>query len=155
RLPRRAGVSCIADNAQAGKVTLTGFDDLTLEAVTVPVGRREWRLECVKDEGHVLAYAESDDVQAPYGVMLWESAVALARLLDRRPALVANKRVLELGAGIGLPGLVARSWGAEVWQTDHLAAALEIAQLNARTNDIGGIRRFNADWTRWTDDRLY
>ena len=50
---------------------------------------------------------------------------------------------------------LARSLGAEVWQTDHLTAALEIARLNARANDVNGIRQFSADWTRWTDDRLY
>jgi len=93
--------------------------------------------------------------QAPYGLLLWESAVALARSLHRQPTLVANKQVLELGAGVGLPGLVARSLGAEVWQTDHLTGALEIARLNARANDVVGIRQFTADWTRWTDDRLY
>ena len=59
------------------------------------------------------------------------------------------------GAGVGLPGLVARSLGAEVWQTDNLTAALEIARLNARANEVGGITRFTADWMRWTDDRLY
>jgi methyltransferase-like protein 23 len=32
---------------------------------------------------------------------------------------------------------------------------LEIAHLNARANEVGGITRFTADWTRWTDDRLY
>jgi len=51
--------------------------------------------------------------------------------------------------------LAARSLGAEVWQTDNLTAALEIARLNARANEVGGITRFTADWTRWTDDRLY
>ena len=50
---------------------------------------------------------------------------------------------------------MARSLGAEVWQTDNLTAALEIARLNARANEVGGITRFTADWTRWTDDRLY
>src|SRR5262245_33452821 len=90
-----------------------------LDAVSIPIGEREWRVECVRDEGRVLAYAESH-AQAPYGLLLWESAVALARSLHRRPTLVANKQVLELGAGVGLPGLVARSLGAEVWQTDHL-----------------------------------
>ena len=135
-------------------MTLSCFDDLTLDALTIPIGEREWRVECVRDEGRVLAYAESH-AQAPYGLLLWESAVALARSLHHRSMLVANKQVLELGAGVGLPGLVARSLGAEVWQTDHLPAALEIAQLNARANDVGGIRRFAADWTRWTDNRLY
>jgi methyltransferase-like protein 23 len=135
-------------------VTLTCFDDLMVDAVSIPIGEREWRVECVRDQGRILAYAESH-AQAPYGLLLWESAVALARSLHRRPTLVANKQVLELGAGVGLPGLVARSLGAEVWQTDHLTAALEIARLNARANDVGGIRQFTADWTRWTDDRLY
>ena len=135
-------------------MTLTCFDDLTLDALTISIGRRDWCVECVRDEGRVLAYAESH-AQAPYGLLLWESAVALARSLHHRSMLVANKQVLELGAGVGLPGLVARSLGAEVWQTDHLPAALEIAQLNARANDVGGIRQFTADWTRWTDNRLY
>lgn len=135
-------------------MTLTCFDDLMLDVVSIPIGEREWRVECVQDRGHVLAYAESH-AQAPYGLLLWESAVALARSLHRQPTLVANKQVLELGAGVGLPGLVARSLGAEVWQTDHLTAALEVAWLNARANDVSGIRQFTADWTRWTDDRLY
>jgi methyltransferase-like protein 23 len=139
---------------ESGNVTLASFDDLTLDAVSIPIGGREWRVECVTDQGRVLAYAESHP-QAPYGLLLWESAVALARSLHHRSTLVANKQVLELGAGVGLPGLVARSLGAEVWQTDHLTDALEIARLNARVNDVGGIRHFAADWTRWTDDRLY
>jgi methyltransferase-like protein 23 len=97
-------------------VTLSCFDDLALEAVSIPIGGREWHLECVRDQGRVLAYAESH-AQAPYGLLLWESAVALARSLHTRSTLVENKQVLELGAGVGLPGLVARSLGAEVWLT--------------------------------------
>ena len=133
-------------------MTLSCFDDLALETVSIPIGGREWHLECVRDQGRVLAYAESH-AQAPYGLLLWESAVALARSLHTRSTLVENKQVLELGAGVGLPGLVARSLGAEVWQTDNLTAALEIARLNARANEVGGITQFTADWTRWTDDR--
>jgi predicted nicotinamide N-methyase len=75
--------------------------------------------------------------------------------LHTHSTLVENKQVLELGAGVGLPGLVARSLGAEVWQTDNLTAALEIARLNARANEVSGITRFTADWTRWTDNRVY
>jgi methyltransferase-like protein 23 len=151
---RNASLNLAATDGKGGNVTLSCFDDLTLEAVSIPIGGREWHLECVRDQGRVLAYAESH-AQAPYGLLLWESAVALARSLHARSTLVENKQVLELGAGVGLPGLVARSLGAEVWQTDNLTAALEIARLNARANEVGGITRFNADWTRWTDDRLY
>jgi hypothetical protein len=66
-----------------------------LDSVSIPIGEREWRVECVRDQGRVLAYAESH-AQAPYGLLLWESAVALARSLHRRPKLVANKKVLEM-----------------------------------------------------------
>jgi predicted nicotinamide N-methyase len=145
---------CRRVTGKGANVTLASFDDLTLDTVSIPIGGREWRVDCVTDQGRVLAYAETD-AQAPYGLLLWESAIALARSLHHRPALVANKQVLELGAGIGLPGLVARSLGAEVWQTDHMTAALEVARLNARANDVGGISHFIADWTQWSDDRLY
>ena len=52
-------------------MTLSCFDDLALEAVSIPIGGREWHLECVRDQGRVLAYAESH-AQAPYGLLLWE-----------------------------------------------------------------------------------
>ena len=53
------------------------------------------------------------------GSSVWSSAIALASHLKARPDLVECKRVLELGAGCGLPGLVARMGGAkEVVMTD-------------------------------------
>ena len=32
-------------------VTLTCFDDLMLDAVSIPIGEREWRVERVRDQG--------------------------------------------------------------------------------------------------------
>jgi len=42
----------------------------------------------------------------------WNAARALARFLQRNPELYAGRTVLELGAGGGLPGLVAAKCGA-------------------------------------------
>src|SRR5262245_58043795 len=98
-------------DGKAGNVTLSCCDDLPLEAVCSPIGGQEWHLECVSDQGSGLAYAESQAL-APYGLLLWQSAVALARLVQTRSTLVESKQVLDLGAGVGLPGLVARSLGA-------------------------------------------
>jgi len=91
----------------------------------------------------------------PFGFLLWESAVALARRLAFDPELVAGKSVLELGAGVGLPGIVARAQGAEVRQTDHQAGALSLAQRNARQNGVTGIHTFLADWRDWTHEARY
>ena len=42
----------------------------------------------------------------------WNAARALARYLERTPALYRGLNVLELGAGAGLPGLVVAKSGA-------------------------------------------
>jgi predicted nicotinamide N-methyase len=45
----------------------------------------------------------------PYGIALWSSTIALAHDITSRPHAFNGKRVLELGAGTGLPGIVAAS----------------------------------------------
>jgi predicted nicotinamide N-methyase len=127
---------------------------IALSVTTVRMGARDWRIQCVDDQSELLGLAERFE-HPPYGLLLWEASVALARWLHEAPELVAHKRVLELGAGVGFPGLVARSLGAAVWQTDHLADALVVAESNARENAVTGIERFVGDWARWTDTRRY
>src|SRR5438874_13269890 len=112
-----------------------------LETAAVPIGDRVWKITCVQSQEALLDAAESF-AHFPYGFLLWESAVGLARLLAARPELVSGKRALELGAGAGLPGLVARSLGAEVWQTDHQPDALALARYNAWQNGVEGLSRF-------------
>ena len=41
------------------------------------------------------------------GHKIWEAAIALAIRLAQRPSLIRGKRVLELGAGVGVSGLAA------------------------------------------------
>ena len=44
--------------------------------------------------------------------IVWHSGVVLARWLSRRPELVRGKEVLEIGAGLGAPGMTAAArWG--------------------------------------------
>ena len=62
--------------------------------------------------------------RVPYGIVLWPAAIALAHEIASRQ--VAGMRVLELGAGTGLPGIVAASLGAHVVQTDKQELALLI-----------------------------
>jgi len=84
-----------------------------------------------------------------YGFLLWESAVGLARQLTQQAARVRGKQVLELGAGVGLPGLVARALGATVRQTDYQSDALALTGWNAHQNGIDDIETFLADWRTW------
>jgi predicted nicotinamide N-methyase len=130
---------------------LRGFP---LNTLGVWVGSRLWRVRCAEDQHRLLAATKNLE-QAPYGFLLWESSVALSRWLAVRPELVRGKRVLELGAGVGLAGLVAQSLGASVTQTDHLPEALALSQLNATENGIEGVRRQQADWHSWDHAEHY
>jgi predicted nicotinamide N-methyase len=80
----------------------------------------------------------------PYWADLWPSAVALADVVARRPP--AGKRVLELGCGIGLPGIVAaRGGAADVLLADWSPDAIAFAADNAARNGVR-VRTLVASW---------
>lgn len=105
-----------------------------------------------EDEQRLLSEERS---QAPYGLALWPAAIALAHELVSRAADLRGRRILELGAGTGLSGIVAATYGADVVQSDRLDAALAVARMNAERNDARSIRHRLADWTAWTDAERY
>ena len=115
------------------------------------ISGREWTLAEASSPDALVARVETDaDLAAfPYGLLLWPSAIALAERLTAEPALVRGARVLELGAGVGLPGLVAQHLGGVVTQTDHQPAPLALARRNARRNGVAGIVTQEGDWRRF------
>eukprot|EP00271_Cylindrocystis_brebissonii_P008162 TRINITY_DN22176_c0_g1_i1.p1 TRINITY_DN22176_c0_g1~~TRINITY_DN22176_c0_g1_i1.p1 ORF type:complete len:604 (-),score=73.00 TRINITY_DN22176_c0_g1_i1:253-2064(-) len=71
----------------------------------------------------------------PYWSRLWPSAIALAEEILDNPALVAGRRVCDLGCGLGLPGIAAAMAGAkEVAFYDREPLALQCALLSAHAN---------------------
>jgi predicted nicotinamide N-methyase len=75
--------------------------------------------------------------RAPYWAHHWAGGLALARFLLDHPAMVAGRRVLDLGAGSGIVGIAAARAGAR----DVLAAevdpyAIAALQLNATLNRV-------------------
>src|SRR4051794_41722920 len=82
----------------------------------------------------------------PYWAELWPSAVALARVVARRP--LTGRRVLELGCGLGLPAIVAAVAGGRVLPTDWSSAAVAMTRRNAERNGAwleGAVFRWDAD----------
>ncbi|MCX6047553.1 MAG: 50S ribosomal protein L11 methyltransferase, partial [Chloroflexi bacterium] len=127
---------------------------LPVETLPIVIGGRTWQITAVHDQVALLAVADQLE-HGPYGFLLWDSALALAEQLVAQAEQVRGKRILELGAGVGLPGLVAHSLGASVWQTDHQSSALNLAMLNAQQNGVAGIAHFVADWRTWTHTQSY
>lgn len=93
--------------------------------------------------------------RVPYGVALWPSSIALAHDVISRIEELRGTRVLELGAGTGLPGIIAASAGARVMQTDRHELAMSICRLNAERNGVGPVEHRIVDWSAWNDDGRY
>jgi predicted nicotinamide N-methyase len=111
----------------------------------VQVGGRMYRITHPVSADDLLDEEDFDrDERLPYWAELWPSAVALARYLSGRD--LGDKRVIELGCGVGLPTVLALVRGAEVLATDHYEAALDFTAYNARTNLGVEPEVFILDW---------
>jgi predicted nicotinamide N-methyase len=73
----------------------------------------------------------------PYWAFAWAGGQALARYLIDNPALVAGRRVLDLGSGSGLAAVAAAKAGAaHVLAADIDALAVAAITLNASANIV-------------------
>ena len=132
-------------------------NDLQLEDYRLRIGAREWSVLHSKalitfvDEQHFLG--EPD--RLPYGLMLWPASIALAHEIANHAQSLRGARVLELGAGTGVPGIVASSFGARVTQTDRHEQALDLCRVNGARNCVEGIEYCVGDWAQWDDETRY
>ncbi|KAF8060503.1 Mettl20 [Scenedesmus sp. PABB004] len=124
-----------------------------LDAALAPSGLALMRQEFAV-AGRVLALITPADVDAvldyfiaegvdgdPYWCRVWPSAIALASQLLARPALVAGKRVADLGAGLGVAGIAAALAGAaEVVLLDREPMALQCALMSAAASGVAGVQ---------------
>ena len=85
----------------------------------------------------------------PYWAELWPSGVALAEHVAARD--LHGKRVLELGAGLGLPSLAAALRGADVLATDWAEDAVALLAANAARNGIS----LRAEVARWDEHERF
>ena len=114
-------------------------------------GGREWRILHVgsvltrDDENRFLGELKG---RVPYGVALWPAAIALAHDIASRSEAFRGRRVLELGAGTGLPGIVAATFGARVAQTDRDELALSACRRNGELNRVLEVEHRLSEWAR-------
>lgn len=135
----------------------TTAGDLPLEEVQLAVSGCTWSIlhtgAVISREQEQAYLAGEASKSRPYGIVVWPSAIALAHELATRD--VRGKRILELGAGTGLPGIVAASRGAHVVQTDRQNLVLHVAKMNAVRNGVTAIVQRKADWTEWAETERY
>ncbi len=135
----------------------TSIGDMPLEEVQLSVDGRTWSIlhtgAVLTQEEEVAFLRGENTMRRPYGIVLWPAAIALAHELASRR--VAGMRILELGAGTGLPGIVAAALGAHVVQTDRQNLVLHVCKRNAERNRVTTLEHRIADWTDWRDTERY
>jgi predicted nicotinamide N-methyase len=91
------------------------------------------------------------DEYLPYWADLWPAARMLAKAIVREPwaehaARLGPLTALEVGCGLGLPGVAAMSAGLRVVFSDCDAAALRFAADNAQANGLFDYQTLQLDW---------
>jgi predicted nicotinamide N-methyase len=105
------------------------------------------------------------DERLPYWADLWASSEVMGRhLIEERerlwsmPAVFealargATPAAIELGCGLGLPSIAAKSVGYDVLATDYYEDALLFAAYNAERSLGASIRTRMVDWTKMPPD---
>lgn len=136
----------------------TSIGEFALHEYHLASGGRSWSFfhtGAVVTAQQERAYLARERDRLPYGVMLWPASIALAHDVVSRGEALVGKRILELGAGTGMPGIVAASLGARVLQVDHSSVALHVCGLNAQRNNATGVEVREVDWDAFESDEPF
>ena len=136
----------------------TSIGDFALHEHRLTLGGRSWSFlhtGAVVTAAQERQYLSQEEGRLPYGAMLWPASIALAHELAFRAEELREKRVLELGAGTGMPGIIAASFGATTLQVDRSEVALHLCALNAQRNGTTRAEARAADWETFHSDQPF
>lgn len=91
------------------------------------------------------------DFISPYWAKLWPSAIGLCQFLQNNLHYIKNKKVLELAAGLGLPGIFCAAHASQVCISDIEPQAVELARQSALHNQLANVSCQVIDWNQLKD----
>jgi predicted nicotinamide N-methyase len=92
-------------------------------------------------------HAEDPLQDFPLWAKIWQAGVVLAGHMAKLPP-DNDRRILEIGAGLGLVSIVAADHGHRVRLTDFNADAMNFARANATLNGCPDVEVAALDWRR-------
>ena len=126
-----------------------------LEWAPIQVGQVKLEILQIRDlEDYLVSNIEAQGLSLenfPYWAMVWDAALVLADFLVKQEP-EANRRILEIGAGLGFAGLCAAARGHQVTLTDNTPDALAFARLSVFHNNLTNAHIEYFDWSAPTLD---
>jgi 2-polyprenyl-3-methyl-5-hydroxy-6-metoxy-1,4-benzoquinol methylase len=120
-----------------------------VEVVSLTIGARSLKVIQFKDLGaYIEKLVDAGPVACldlPFWAKVWEASFVLAHFLGRQP-VVPGRRILEIGAGIGLVGVYAALCGHDITITDNNDDALLFARAQVLLNDCPHVAVRHLDW---------
>lgn len=126
---------------------MPGYETRKLD---VRVGAHQWRIRALSDH---MQYADPGGNAERAGIcsaswslfgQLWPASYALAKAVKH--IAIKNRRILELGCGLGLPSLVLQSRDADVTASDHHPLSEPFLNYNATLNRLPRIPYIDLPW---------
>jgi methyltransferase-like protein 23 len=115
-----------------------GHDSITLYVPAIGSLKKAYLLEKQKNPSAAF----------PYWAQVWPSALALSEFITTNPFWVKDKKVLELAAGLGLPGLIAARYAAQVCISDYLPAAVAVQEKTVAHLQLKNVSCCLLNWNR-------
>jgi predicted nicotinamide N-methyase len=111
------------------------------------VGEKQLRLLKIADLEEFLEGKDpfADVSQFPFWIRLWDAAMVLAYILGSQHD-TEGKQLLELGAGLGAPGLAAAAAGYTVTISDYEDIIMDFQKISAAASGLKGIEFVHLDW---------
>jgi predicted nicotinamide N-methyase len=85
-------------------------------------------------------------VDFPFWAKVWASSKAMVAFLQEEPKWIENKKVLEIGAGIGFPSFSIANKASSVIISDYNSDAVSLAQKNINHLNISNVSASVLDW---------
>ena len=126
---------------------------------TVSLKDKTFYIERVKDLNLLLDIITEEefkkDEQMPYWAELWPSALAFAEYILDNPSEFHHKKILELGCGLGLVGIVCTYVKGKVLFTDYEPMALKFTKKNFQRNFKRNALTKLIDWRQDSFDNRF
>ena len=89
---------------------------------------------------------QNPNLPFPFWAKVWASSKAMVTFLQEEPHFIENKKVLEIGAGIGLPSFSIANKASNIIISDYDKEAVALVHKNVSYLNLANVTSIVLDW---------